>query len=362
MPDPSPLSPSQTRLQKAKFALDVGRAKDAVPLLLQALSGAESNEEGTNVMWYLARAFEKQNDWETALQWSERAASSAPEDASLHWLKGDLLEKLNRRKEAEDAANEAVRLEPEMAAAHYLLFRVYRNTQPDKALVCAKQFRELSPQEPAAFYALAELALTAAEKAGNEKREINIAAADDYLRQGLALDPENGFLFRLSGRLHEIQNRPVDAIFAYMEAARLRPESHEERKNLRKATDTLFTGSGWPADKPYHRWLWAVCALLHGAGFWVGMGAFLTFGIGYALFVVYYCVVYLFPVLVLSQMPLFKRLPRKQQERLKQAAYLLHRSWHEKGEIFLLPSFFSLVINFPFLVMRGIWWIVHLGG
>ena len=361
------MSPAQTLLQKAKFALAVNRPKNAVPLLLQAL-GVASGGEKAMILWQLARAFEKQGDLKAALEWNERAAAFAPADASVFWLRGTLLEKLNRVKEAEDAAREAVRLDPEMAAAHYLLYEIYQKTnQADKALVYAKRYRELSPHDPSGYYALANLALESAKKARKEGRDAFLLEAETLLRDGLVLDPGDGYLFRLVGRLREVQNRPADALFAYMEAARLMPESEYERNNVRRGMHTLLIGNGTPLNKTtpnkrrYATCL--VCVFIQGTAFVWHAGAWAAFALAFSFAFAAEGFATFFPHYTLRGHAAFRQAAPQTKKMLHQAALSLRNSWRKGGANLAIPLVMALIINMPPLLLRGLWnagvWFFH---
>jgi len=190
-----PAGPDQVKqlLQRAECLLRVRRAKEAHPLVCQALTLAADNSEA---YCYLARVHLALGHLADALTSARSAASLDPEKEWPHRLIAISLKRLGRPEEAVIAAREAVCRSPEGRQALYTLADTALDV-PDliRALQSANRLLAIAPDWPNSHFLYGRIANLLGD----------LVAAEEHLRRGLSLDPERSDLHREWGRVLERQ-------------------------------------------------------------------------------------------------------------------------------------------------------------
>ena len=177
------MSDAESRLQRARALMDLGRHDQAQPLLAEALA----EEPGSAGTWCaMARCCYSQQDWPGALDATAHALEARPGMVVAWRFRALALIELERWEEAWQAAGEAVRLEPLHWYGHLIVARVLLANasgyfHENVARQAAERARELAPHEPDTHFMVGSVA----QRAGRRDE------AEACYREALRLDPEH---------------------------------------------------------------------------------------------------------------------------------------------------------------------------
>jgi Flp pilus assembly protein TadD len=177
------VSDAESRLQRARALMDLGRHEQAQPLLAEALA---EDPASAGTWCAMARCCYAQRDWQGALDATGRALEARPGMVVAWRFRALALIELERWEDAWEAAGEAVRLEPMHWYGHLIVARVLlANTSgyfhENVAGQAAARARELAPHEPDTHFMVGSVA----QRAGRA------AEAEACYREALRLDPEH---------------------------------------------------------------------------------------------------------------------------------------------------------------------------
>lgn len=111
-----------TYRQKGYFLWELGRNQETINAFLPLVE-AGSNEVQEWIC--LIQAYSFATEYDTALQWVQKAEARFPENASLHIYAGDLMRELSRYDEAFTHWNRALEMNPECLAPAYSMASCY---------------------------------------------------------------------------------------------------------------------------------------------------------------------------------------------------------------------------------------------
>lgn len=125
-PEENPDTYWRVRRQKGYFLSQVGRNQESIDASLPRVqAGCSELQE-----WIcLIQAYQFGKEYETALNWAEKAAKRFPESATLHIYMGDLLRAMKRYEEAFSHWRRARELEPEWMDAAYSMGFAYEELE-----------------------------------------------------------------------------------------------------------------------------------------------------------------------------------------------------------------------------------------
>ena len=216
------------RLQ-ASHLIEVGRPKDAIPLLHQTIA-ADPDDSQAHCLLGLAHI--DAGDPRAALSAVARADQS---DEWPHRLRSIALLDLRKKRAALAAAREAVRLAPELPEALVTLIDAERsNRRLADAEVHAAVLRRVAPERSMTHVALGLVAI------GRRR----FPESEQHFRRALELDPRSWVAMNNLGLALRKQGRTEAAIAHFHEAARLAPTSKLVQRNL-SSTVTKHLGSSF---------------------------------------------------------------------------------------------------------------------
>ncbi len=215
--------------QRAQALLDLGRASDAIPVLLQALSQAPDDHR---TLCLLALAHGKAGRAAEAVPWADQAVKAAPDHEWGHRLRAIYLLERGQTRPALRAAEEAARLSPEYPETLHTLAHVQlKMGRRRDAQATAERMRT---QAPDSFLTHEMLTLIAM------KRE-RWRDAEAHCRHALALRPNayhslNNLGVALMRQANPLAPRVavarfVEAIACLGQAVRLSPAERLARGN-----------------------------------------------------------------------------------------------------------------------------------
>ncbi len=228
MPDENDLFQLKRR---AQAALDVGRYRDAIPLLHNALAIDAENGE---ILCMLSYAYVNLEEYTPALEWANRAVAVDPGEEWGHRLRSVIFMRTSRMKDALSAALEAARLEPDGA------FTLSTLTE---AQVCNNLLPDAEATVQRLLAVAAEDALAHRTRAYVYVYQKKYVEAEASSRTALRLEPENPRALRLLGDALRGQKRLKEAVENYAESLRRNPTNEETRKALQVAAMDYL---GWP--------------------------------------------------------------------------------------------------------------------
>lgn len=164
--------------QRAQTLLDLGRASDAIPVLLQALALAPGDHRTRCLM---ALAHGKLGRVGEAIQWADRAVEAAPDREWGHRLRAIYLLEQGQTRPALRAAEEAARLGPEFPETLHTLSSV--QLKAGRKRDAQATARRMLAQAPDSFLTHEMLTLIALR--GEKWRD-----AEAHCRRALALQPD----------------------------------------------------------------------------------------------------------------------------------------------------------------------------
>jgi tetratricopeptide (TPR) repeat protein len=217
--------------ERARLLGELGRHKEAIPLLHQALA---FTPQDADLLCCLSSAHYHLREWKQALNFAEEAIAAEPQTAWAHALRSQIMVVRNRGREAVKSGEEAMRLAPYYADYLRPLFHAYVSCQRWKdAEKAAIRYREMRPDLPAPYEMLATVA--------QAKRRALEAAS--YLRQARVLDPTSPEIARRLALLELHRKRTPETFQRLYEAARLDPANTQAQKSL---TDIGFNFASLP--------------------------------------------------------------------------------------------------------------------
>lgn len=221
MPTPAPSGRSvPSLLQRAAYLLELGRAKDALPLIREALVADPGSSEAH---CYLSQVCLAENHLADALDAARRAIALEPEDEWGYRLSAIVFLRLGCVQDAVSAAGDAVRCSPHGREALYTLADSLLSARElDRAAEVADQLSCVAPEWFQTHFVLTHIA----REAGR------LPEAEEHIRLALALDPERAHLLQELGTVLQCQGRSLDALEAYDLAARQDPRRAAERTRL----------------------------------------------------------------------------------------------------------------------------------
>ncbi len=203
---------AQTTLATAQHALDQKQYDAAISLLENFLQSHPGHSEA---LFNLAYAYTMADRTADALQTYRQALEADPKLFPARFNLGVLLLKEGKPAEAADELAHAAELEPENYRAHlYAAMALERSGRKDEALAHYRRSAELDSKEAEPRRAALGLLL--------EKNDL--AAAEPMLDELLTLEPKAPDLLRLRAELCLRQKRNDEALGAYEELLKVKPE------------------------------------------------------------------------------------------------------------------------------------------
>jgi tetratricopeptide (TPR) repeat protein len=208
--------------QQGWALLDIGRPAEAIPLFLKAL---EMAPEDTYALCSLSSAHYRRKEYETGLDYANRAVLSDPEEEWSHRCRSYCLEELNRKEDALEAAQEAVRLAPEGTySLHQLAHILLVCGRLQEAEATAEELRELAPDEASTYISLGQI----------YRHQNRLPEAEACERKALEIDPNSSMALNNLGATLGRGGRQQEAIDLYEEALRADPTNALARYNLER--------------------------------------------------------------------------------------------------------------------------------
>lgn len=220
--EPNPVS---GLLERAEVLLDLGRPKEALPLLQQAAGLAPDD---CNPHCWMALALFRLGRHAEALQVVARGATLAPDYEWPHRLRAIILRDQRKFRPALEAAQIAVRLAPdEKNALHLLATCEVDCKQYPQALLTALRLREVAPEWDSAHTLLGNIKLYF--KQWDE--------ADEHCRRALELNPEAKTSLYNLGYIRQMTGRKREAADYYHAVLRIDPSDEQARQALLRLVD-----------------------------------------------------------------------------------------------------------------------------
>jgi len=228
-------------LQKAEQLAEIERWREAVPLLTKVIA---KNPQHFHANCLLSLCHYNLKDFQTGLEFAERAIAAEPEEEWGHRLRSVALTEQGEKKEALKSAEEAVRLEPDEPFALQTLIYALLNCGVNKrAEEIALQMRDDFPEMETSFFALGNVYLQngntdEAERCFREALRLNPNSADARNNLGVALlrqsqtadnslfKSNNLSILNAGGGEDEIQRH-------FTEAVKLEPTNETAAENLK---------------------------------------------------------------------------------------------------------------------------------
>lgn len=217
--------------ERAKVLCELGRYKEAIPLLHRALGMAGDDAD---LLCRLCSVHYYLKEWKQALKYADAAVATDPESAWAHALRGQVLLVRYRNREAVREAEEAVRLAPHHADYLRPLFHAYIACQRFKdAEQAALRYREARPDHHSPYELLATIA----------QSKMRTKEAKELLWQAQALNPTSSEIHRRLALLESCRKRTPETFQRLFEAVRLDPANAEARESL---SGIAFNFAGTP--------------------------------------------------------------------------------------------------------------------
>lgn len=231
MPAPSLQTPTEALAARARVLLDMGRPRDALPLLARA---AAAEPGSARLHCLLALAYHNAGEAEKCVQAAETAIRAAPDGEWGHRLRANGLTRLpGRSGEALEAAQEAVRCAPrEPRALYTLALALLKAGQVENADTTARALRDVGPDTTWAHEAMGLVAL----------RQGKLRNAEEHFRATLRVSPLSYSAHNNLGVTLGRQGRLPQAIACYHQAAMLMPLDAKAPKNMDKTARRYLFG------------------------------------------------------------------------------------------------------------------------
>jgi tetratricopeptide (TPR) repeat protein/ADP-heptose:LPS heptosyltransferase len=171
----------------------------------------------------LATTLSKQERWDEALPECEIAVRLEPTRAEFHSNLGNVWAALENWKEAAAALEHSASLAPRNADVHANLgIALYRFGQREQAAAVHGIATELCPDNARIWANLAAVQIDMDD----------VDTAQESCRRALEIDAGLPEVHDAIGNLHRVRGMPMEAIAAFEEAIRLRPDYHKSYNNL----------------------------------------------------------------------------------------------------------------------------------
>ena len=217
---------------RAQALFDVGRYKEALPLLHRAL--AIDPEDG-ELLCMLSFTCVHLEEYKDAMEWADKAVAVDPEEEWGHRLRSVILMRLGKIKPALDAALVAVELDPDgLYPLSNLVEAFVLNSKLEDADKIAQRMLSVSPEEGLTHRTCAYVSLY----------QHRFAEAEQSCRLALELEPENARSLRLLGDALSRQDRLREAMDSYAESLKRNPTNADTRKALANAA-MRYLGRPW---------------------------------------------------------------------------------------------------------------------
>jgi tetratricopeptide (TPR) repeat protein len=217
-------------LQGAAALIEVGRYREAIALLHQAL--ARSPEE-SQILCKLSLAHLRLGDHQTSLRFADQAVAAEPDAEWGHRLRSVALGGLGKHALALKAAEEAVRCAPELPHALSVLCEAQLDAKPREAEQTAEQLRSVAPDWCNTW--LTSTLVSLQRKRWKE--------AEERSRKALTLDPESFVAMNNLGVALLNQKRRLEAVETFQRAAALAPNEETARSNLKLSVSKYLGAS-----------------------------------------------------------------------------------------------------------------------
>ncbi|MEZ6185347.1 MAG: tetratricopeptide repeat protein [Planctomycetota bacterium] len=136
-------------------SVELGETQEAITYLQKALKAEPQSER---VAYALATLLAEADRAQEAVGPAQVAAEGAPDDPERWLLLADLRDRLKQRGPARQALKKVIELDPKRSLAHSLLAQLYLlDGNTDGALKSASAARDLSPEDPQASLAVAQV-------------------------------------------------------------------------------------------------------------------------------------------------------------------------------------------------------------
>ncbi|HXE75584.1 MAG TPA: tetratricopeptide repeat protein [Candidatus Xenobia bacterium] len=202
----------QAALASAQLALDQKQYDAAISLLENFLESHPQHAEG---LFNLAYAYTMTGRTGEALDTYRQSLEADPKLFPARFNLGILLLREDKPAEAAEELVRATELEPENYRAHlYAAIALERSGRKEEALAQYRRAAELDPKEVEPRRAALGLLL--------EKNDLT--AAQPLLEELLALEPQAPDLLRLRADIHLRQERPEQALAAYEDFLKVKPD------------------------------------------------------------------------------------------------------------------------------------------
>jgi tetratricopeptide (TPR) repeat protein len=213
----------EARMHVAQILLEQGDAQEALTVVEAFLQGAPRDIEALNLRGIALRRLGRPAE---AVVVYDRALAVRPRHASLHFNRAIALDRLGGTEEAARAYERAIDLEAGHVLALSNLARLHaRAGDAPRALECGRRAVTLAPDFPEARVNLSMAHLVA--------REPDLAEAE--ARRALELDGELVEAHEALGAALLAEARAVEAVAAFAQALRRRPQESRLRRHLATA-------------------------------------------------------------------------------------------------------------------------------
>lgn len=233
-------------LEKAQYALEIGRNDLAIELIEKALLFDPQNGYG---FFLLTRAYDQKGDDRKALTWIYEALRLEPDAGIYHAYLGKLLSSLGKNSEADQAFQTALSFEPYHPTIYNWYGASLLERYPKLALEYISKALELEPEEHT-NYLLMGLAF---EKMNDHSK------AEASLQEALHLHPENVQVYKVLGSYYLRRAQVKKAFPLLKEAIRLNPEDSDTRE----AFQVALKSKSW-----FYRNLFSYSLFLNKIGNW----------------------------------------------------------------------------------------------
>ncbi len=204
-------------VQQARVLRDVGRTREALPLLQRALATAPFDAD---LLCHLSLAYSDMGEWEESLAAAEKALSTNPISDWAHRLRSTSLRGLGRNEEALAAAYDAARYKPQhpfvLATLGYALLAC---KQIDEAEAIGLRMAQVAPENLKTHLLLADVSM-------RQQQWVNV---EHHARVALQISADCDKAHFWLGEALSQQQRHWKAMEAYVSALRLNPTNSRAR-------------------------------------------------------------------------------------------------------------------------------------
>jgi tetratricopeptide (TPR) repeat protein len=211
---------ARLQLQRAQALLDLGRHKEALPLITDAL---RLNPESAEIYCYLAFALRQTGEIKQALVVIEDALRKDPNLEWAHRLRASSFRDLGDFKTALASAREAYRLAPNIWQTGYTLANILLGgLRTYEAQEVASRLLTIAPNNTHVFELLGRIALQLKQ----------LLQAEAHFRESLRHDPQNAHSHNELGRVLLEQGRVAEAVQCFDRALVADPLQQSAQSNM----------------------------------------------------------------------------------------------------------------------------------